>query len=198
MLKLQSRIRKIFLTGLFVLIPIVLTVLALWWLFSLFDGLLSPFFSALVGVTVPGLGFVSTVILIFLVGILAGNVVGGRILGWWEGWIGRIPVAGRIYDGVRQTLDAFSPDHRSAFQEFVLVKYKGDDQYQPGFVTGRIALGGDASESLVSVYIPTNHLYLGQIVVVREKEIWRPGISVGEGVRIVLSAGISFPNEIKS
>jgi uncharacterized membrane protein len=134
--------------------------------------------------------------LIFLVGILAGNVVGGRILSLWEGWIGRIPVVGRIYDGVKQTLDAFSPDHRSAFQEFVLVKQRESAQYLPAFVTGRIHVDGDPPIDLVSVYVPTNHLYLGQIVVVTEADIWRPGISVGEGVRIVLSAGISFPKEL--
>jgi uncharacterized membrane protein len=190
-------LRKVFLTGLFVLIPIVLTALALWLLFAFLDGLLSPLFSAMTGLHLPGLGFASTLVLIFLVGILASNVVGGRILGWWESWISRIPVVGRIYDGVKQTLDAFSPDHRSAFQEFVLVRQKEGAQYLPGFVTGRITLDATPVTELVSVYVPTNHLYLGQIVVVRDEDIWRPGISVGEGVRIVLSAGISFPREIK-
>ena len=195
---MRSKLRKIFLTGLFVLIPIILTGLALWWLFAFLDGLLSPFFSTLAGLDIPGLGFASTLVLILLVGILASNVVGGRILGWWENWITRVPVVGRIYDGVKQTLDAFSPDHRSAFQEFVLVKQKDADQFLPGFVTGRMTLDEDPSKELISVYVPTNHLYLGQIFVVRSEDIWRPGLSVGEGVRIVLSAGISFPKDLKS
>jgi uncharacterized membrane protein len=90
--------------------------------------------------------------------------------------------------------DAFSPDNLVAFKEFVLVPH-GEKGYNFGFLTGEVALQreGGETEPLVAVYVPTNHLYLGDIMLVRREDIIRTRLTIPQGIQIVLSGGISIP-----
>ncbi|MBI3456476.1 MAG: DUF502 domain-containing protein [Candidatus Rokubacteria bacterium] len=194
--KMQSWFKVRFITGFFVTVPVVLTAYVLWIFYREVDGLLSPVYEQLVGRRVPGLGFLTAVVIIFLVGVIATNVVGGRILQWAEGLLRRVPVFGRVYPAVKDLFEAFSPQRLSGFREFVIVEHPREGIYAYGFRTGEIRVEGTKPEVLVTVFVPTNHLYLGDIILVPREGIVSTGLSIEEGIRIILSAGTAAPRRI--
>jgi uncharacterized membrane protein len=185
-----------FITGFFVIVPVVLTSYVLWIFFREVDGFLSPVYEQIVGRPVPGLGFLTAVIIIFLVGVVATNVVGRRVLSWGEWVLRQVPIFGRVYHAVKDLLDAFSPQRRSGFREFVVVEHPREGIYTYAFRTGEVNVDGTKPEWLVTVYVPTNHLYLGDIILVPPDCVLPTGLSIEEGIRIVLSAGTAAPRKL--
>jgi uncharacterized membrane protein len=185
-----------FITGFFVIVPVVLTSYVLWIFFREVDGFLSPVYEQMVGRPVPGLGFLTAIVIIFLVGVVATNVVGRRVLSWGEVLLRRVPIFGRVYHAVKDLLDAFSPQRRSGFREFVVVEHPREGIYTYGFRTGEVRVEGTKPETLVTVYVPTNHLYLGDIILVPADSVLPTGLSIEEGIRIVLSAGTAAPRRL--
>ena len=196
---IRATFKRKFIAGLFVSIPAIITILVLEWFFRFVDGLLSPALDSMLGRHFPGLGFVATILMIFLLGIISTNVVGRKVLDWLEKGILRIPFFRSIYSPTKQLVDAFSPDSHTSFKKFVIVEYPRQGLYSFGFLTNECVLKtpeGDCKESLSSVYVPTNHLYLGEIIMARKEDIINTGISIEEGVKIILSGGIATPHTI--
>ncbi|MCK7478018.1 MAG: DUF502 domain-containing protein [Candidatus Moduliflexus flocculans] len=131
-------------------------------------------------------------------GIVATNVVGRRILGWLDGLLYRVPIFRSVYSAVKQLLNAFSPDNQVAFKEFVLLRNR-EGHYCFGFLTGAVALQrvNGENEPLLAVYVPTNHLYLGDILLARREDIILTRLTVPQGIQIVLSGGISIPQVLR-
>src|SRR6202045_3828555 len=113
-------LRRSFIAGFFVTVPLFIPVAALVWLFGVVDGFTTPLYDRLLGRRIPGLGTMSTAAVIVLVGAFAKNVIGGRILQRAEGYLLRIPVFRLIYAPVRQLVAAFSPDNESGFKRVVM------------------------------------------------------------------------------
>lgn len=194
--KLRSWFKVRFITGFFVTVPIVLTAYVLWIFYREVDGFLSPVYEQIVGRPVPGLGFLTAVAIIFLVGVIATNVVGRRVLLWGEQLLRRVPIFGRVYPPVKDLIEAFSPHRRSGFREFVIVEYPRDGIYTYGFRTAEIRVEGTKPERLVTVFVPTNHLYLGDVVLVPREAIVSTGLTIEEGIRIILSGGTAAPRRM--
>ena len=154
---------------------------------------MAPLYEHLLGRHLPGLGFLTAILIIFCVGVFATNVVGRRILLWAERIIRYIPLVRRVYPTVKDFVDAFSPNRRTGFREFVIVEHPRDGAYSYGFLTGDIRIEGAKPDVLQSVYVPTNHLYLGDIVLVPQDAVISTGLSVEDGIRIILSAGTAAP-----
>jgi uncharacterized membrane protein len=191
-------IRKTFLAGMVVVVPIVITVLALIWLFNVIDGLLSPVFHTAMGVEVPGLGFLSTVVIIFLAGLLATNVLGSRLLKFVQDLMMRVPVVKNIYPAVRQLVETFSPANEASFKKVVLVEYPQKGIFSLGFLTSELTMANTSNSlRLYSVYIPTNNLYLGLVALFKAEDVIITGFTVEEGLKIILSGGAAFPASIK-
>jgi len=188
-----------FVTGLLVIVPIAVTVWTFWQLFTFVDGLLAPMAADTLGRHVPGVGLLVAILLVLLMGIFATNVVGRRVLGWLDSLLYRIPIFRNVYSAVKQLLNAFSPDNLVAFKEFVVVQHGEKGNYCFGFLTGEVALqrGSGETEPLVAVYVPTNHLYLGDIVLVRREDIILTRLTVPQGIQIILSGGISIPQVLR-
>jgi len=190
----KTTIRVKFLAGFFVLLPIVITLYFAWEFFNFVDGFFSPLYAQIMGFPVPGLGFLTAMLIIFLAGLIATNVAGKRALQWSEGLFLRIPIFKHIYSAIKQLLNAFSPDNQVAFKEFVIVEHPRKGEYAFGFLTGEVFLERDgAREALFAVYVPTNHLYLGDIVLFKREEVIRPRLSIQEGIQIILSGGTAVP-----
>lgn len=186
-------LRRRFITGFFVMVPLVVSVAALVWIFSIMDRLTAP----ALGRGVPGLGILMTLLAILLVGVAATNMIGRRILTRGEEWLMRVPVFRTIYAPVKQLVAAFSPDNEYGFKRVVLV----DDPHRGmvlGFLTKEFTVDrGRGSESLVAVYVPTNHLYLGDVALYPRTSVFYPDVTVEEGVRIFLTGGMSMPDRIQ-
>jgi uncharacterized membrane protein len=191
-------VRRKFVTGFVVMVPLVISLATLVWIFRLVDGVVGPVWHRWIGVEVPGLGILSTVLLVLLVGVLASNVLGKRLLRMTDRALERVPVFRTIYSPVKQLVDAFSPDNAYGFKRVVLV----DDPHRGlliGFLTREFALEmGRGPERLVAVYVPTNHLYLGDIILVAHERISYPDMSVEDGVRVVLTGGMSLPDRMRA
>ena len=199
-LSIRATFKRRFLAGLLISIPAIITFLVIWWFFKFVDGLLEPFYYKMLGYHVPGLGFISTIVLIFIVGIISTNVFGRRIIESFEHIILRIPVLKGIYTAVKQLVDAFSPESKvSSFKHFVIVEYPRPSVYAYGFLTKECVMKTerDGMEiGLKAVYIPTNLIYFGEIALFRDEHIFFTDISIEDGIKIILSGGIATPAKI--
>ena len=194
---LMQWLRRSFLAGFFVTVPLVISVAALVWIFGIIDGFTEPLATRVLGREVPGLGLLITLLVVLTVGAVATNVLGRRLLARGESWLMMIPVFRTIYAPVKQLVVAFSPDSATGFKRVVMI----DDPsrgWVMGFLTKEFEVDrGRGPETLMAVYVPTNHLYLGDIMIYpRERAIF-PDISVQEGVRIFLTGGMSLPGRIE-
>jgi uncharacterized membrane protein len=194
--RVRSWFKVRFITGFFVTVPVVLTAWVLWLFYREVDGFLSPVYEQILGRSVPALGFFTAVSIIFVIGVIATNVVGRKVLWWAETLLFRLPVVRRVYPAVKELVEAFSPQRRSGFREFVLVEHPREGIYSYGFLTGDVRVDGLKPESLASVYVPTNHLYLGDIILVPSEMVVSTGLSIEEGIRVILSAGTAAPSRI--
>ena len=146
--QVQSWFKVRFFTGVFVTLPVVLTAWVFWLFYSSVDDFMAPLYEHLLGRHLPGLGFLTAVLIIFCVGVFATNVVGRRILQWGERVIRYIPLVRRVYPTVKDFVDAFSPNRRSGFREFVIVEHPRDGAYSYGFLTGDVRVEGTKPDAL--------------------------------------------------
>src|SRR2546422_2168825 len=142
---MRARLRRYFFTGLIVFLPIAITLSFLLWLFRTLDRFLGWLFTLLLGEPIPGLGLVATIAVIFLIGALTTNVLGRRLVGWFDRLMLRIPLARSIYSATKQLSDSIFLQRRAAFQRAVLVEWPRQGMYTVGFVTGET--GGRAPEN---------------------------------------------------
>jgi len=186
-------LRRRFVTGFVVTVPLVISAITLVWVFRVVDGLVGPLYRRWFSVDLPGLGIATTAVLVLLVGVVATNVLGRRLLQRAEGYLTRIPVFRTVYSPVKQLVAAFSPDNEYGFKKVALV----EDPHRGrilGFVTKEFVLDlGRGEEPLVAVYVPTNHLYLGDLVIVSRSAVSFPDLAVEDGVRVILTGGMALP-----
>lgn len=190
-------LRRSFITGFFVTVPLFISVIAFIKIFEVVDGLTTPLYDRLLGRRIPGLGTLSTAAAIVLVGAFATNVIGKRVLQRAEGWLLRVPVFRTIYAPVKQLVVAFSPDNESGFKRVVMVE-DARRGFMLGFLTREFTVDrGAGPEPMMAVYVPTNHLYLGDIVICDRDRATFPDISVEEGIRIFLTGGMALPPRLR-
>jgi uncharacterized membrane protein len=188
-------LRRSFIAGFFVMVPLFITVAALIWLFGVVDGLTTPFYDRLLGRRIPGLGILTTALVILVAGATATNVIGKRVLQNVEEILLRVPVFRTIYAPVRQLVVAFSPDNESGFKRVVMLQDK--QGLSLGFLTKEFTVErGRGPEPMLAVYVPTNHLYLGDIVICERDRATFPDISVEDGIKIFLTGGMALPARV--
>jgi uncharacterized membrane protein len=195
----SNRFKKSVVAGLIVVLPLLVSGLTLVWVARLVEGTMSPLMDWLLGRSIPGLGFASALFLVTGVGLVATTVVGSRILALGEKVITRIPLFKDIYVPVRQLVSAFSPENESGFKRVVLVPYAGATGLAVGFLTREFQIQGanGQSDPWASVYVPTNHLYLGTVLCYPRSVLRFSDLSVEEAVRIALTGGTAFPGVIR-
>ncbi len=195
---MRDNLKKSFITGVFIIGPLVISIALLAWFFQKVDSLFSPVIDGIVRAIMPGMdhipgtGILSGLVIILIVGFFARRVVGKRVLAALDGLIQRIPGYRTVYATVKQLTDAFSPDNTSSFKEVVLVEYPRAGSHAIGFRTGTVERGG---ERLAVVFVPTNNLYLGEVLFIPERQAARLDMSVEQAVRILVSGGIASPKK---
>src|SRR4026208_355002 len=191
-------LRRSFLTGLVVTVPLFITVVTLVWTFRFIDGVARPAAVDFLGGEVPGLGVLTTAAFILFAGAVATNVIGRRLLQRGEGWLLNVPLFKTGYAPGRQLVAAFSPDSESGFKKVVIV----DDVRRGtviGFLTREFTIDrGAGVEAMIAVYVPTNHLYLGDVMVFPRSQAFFPDVSIEEGIRIFLTGGMALPSAVSS
>ena len=190
-------LRRNFIAGFFVTVPLAVSVVAIVWVFRFADGLTSGLGARLFGQPWPGLGIIVTAAFILTVGALTTNVFGQRMLKRSEELFLHVPLLKTVYAPVKQLLSAFSPDNESGFKRMVLV----EDQSRGavlGFLTKEFSVDkGRGPETWLAVYVPTNHLYLGDIVICSPDRVSYPDLTVEEGIRVFLTGGAGLPEKMR-
>ena len=191
-------LRRRFLTGLFVTVPLVISVAALVWIFRVIDGVTRPLSQQWLGRDIPGLGVLTLTLVVLVVGVLATNVIGRRLLLRAEGYLLRVPVFKTIYGPLKQLVAAFSPDNERGFKRVAMV----DDPSRGlvlGFLTREFTVDrGQGAEEMVAMYVPTNHLYLGDMVVYPRSRVTFPDLTVEDGIRVFLTGGMALGARIRA
>ena len=193
--------KKYLITGLLIWIPLVIT---LWVLKLVVDGLdqtlllLPPEFRTenWLGLHVPGMGAVMTLVIVFLTGLFATNLLGARLVQWWHLIVHRIPVVNSIYSSVKQISDTLFSSSGQAFRKALLVRWPHDGMWTIAFLTG--VPGGDLAKHLkddyISVYVPTTpNPTGGYFVVVARKDVIELDMSVDEALKYIISMGVVPP-----
>jgi uncharacterized membrane protein len=193
--------KKILITGLLIWIPLAITL----WVLELIVGtmdqsllLLPPQYQPqeLLGYRIPGIGALLTVVVVFVTGALASNILGQRLLLFWESLLGRIPVVKTIYTGVKQVSDTLLAPGGQAFRKALLVQYPREGSWTIAFLTGRP--GGDVANHLrgeyVSVYVPTTpNPTSGFFLMMRAADVIELDMSVDDALKYVISMGVVPP-----
>jgi uncharacterized membrane protein len=194
----MTALRRYFATGFFVIVPIVISVAAIYWIFEAVDGVMAPVYDNLLGRHVPGLGLLTTLLIVLLTGVVATNVIGRRLMRRAEHYLMLVPVFRTIYAPVKQLILAFSPDNEAGFKRVVLVHDPVRGSLL-GFLTREFrvpGVGGAAAEVMAAVYIPTNHLYLGDVLIVPISQLRYPDLTVEQGIRVFLTGGMALPASV--
>ena len=193
--RVGREVRRHFLAGMLVTLPLGLTVGAFVWLFNSVDGWLQPIIARISGYTIPGVGFGITLVLIYLVGVIASNVVGRRLIGYGESALGRIPLARYLYNGIRQILQSFSTPAATGFMQVVLAEFPRKGTRTIGFITNEVS--DKSGRKLLNVFIPTApNPTSGFLQILNEEEIIRTDISVDDALKMVVSGGRMSPVEV--
>ena len=190
-------LRRSFIAGFFVTVPLVVSVVAIVWAIRWADRVTSRLGEWIFGTPWPGLGMVVTALAILAIGALTTNVVGRRLFQRSEDLLLHVPLFKTIYAPVKQLISAFSPDNEFGFKRMVLIEDQGRGAVL-GFLTKEFTVNrGGGEETLLAVYVPTNHLYLGDILVCSPERALFPDLSVEEGIRIFLSGGTGMPDQMR-
>jgi len=191
-------LRRSFITGFFVTVPLAVSVVALVWVFRFLDRLTSGLDERLFGVQVPGLGLMTTALFVLAVGVVATNVLGRRLLQRAEALLLQVPVFRTVYGPLKQLIEAFSPDNELGFKRVVLVEEAGRGTVL-GFLNREFVIDrGAGPEALLAIYVPTNQLYLGQVIVCPRERVIFPDLTVEQAVRVFLTGGMGLPGVINA
>lgn len=197
----RRRVRELFVVGLAVVLPLLVTYLLLRFLFEALDGLLDPMIQGILGRRIPGLGFLATVAIIFLIGALTTNIIGRKLVAMTEGLLLRIPLVKNVYGASKQLFDAITLPGRGAFRQVVMLEYPRSGLYALGFITATQASGFQdlVGEQTVNVFIPTApNPTSGFFLVVPERSVIPVPISVEEALKMIVSGGLIVPPALQA
>jgi uncharacterized membrane protein len=182
------KLRAQFGAGILVVVPIVIAILILVWLFNYIDSIAQPVAHSLLGRTIPGLGLGILVLLIYLTGLVATSLIGRRLIRYGESLLARVPMFRYIYSSIRQIMEAFAAPEGRGFVQVVLVEFPKQGMRAIGFITSESRV--DSGEKLLNVFIPTApNPTSGYLEIVRESDVIRTNISVDDALKMVLSGG---------
>ncbi len=190
----KQSIRRSFFSGILVLVPLIVTGFVLYKLFEFTDSLLQPVLTRSLHLYVPGLGILVTVCLIFLVGLLARNILAQKTIRLGEKVLVHIPLAGSIYGSIKQILSTFAREEENESKPVVLVPWPSEGLWALGFLNGKTRID-DKSFGLVLVLSSINPT-TGLLTVVPTERILLADLPVEDAMKLIISGGIVTPKQV--
>ena len=199
--RLKVRFRTKILTGLVVLVPGVVTFLVLQMVFQWLDALAQPLVKGLFRrqTDIPGLGIGLTLLLVWLTGMIAGNVFGRRIVAKGGAALSKLPIIGAVYAPVKQFIETLvSAKEHPSFSRVVLAEYPSEGLWILGFGTGKVQM--DASGSMGRcVFVPTSpNPATGWMVICTAEKVRDTDLTVEDAMRLIVSGGIVVPERLQN
>jgi uncharacterized membrane protein len=191
-------VRRMFVSGVLVIVPIIATVIVLNFLFHTVDGILSPVLERFLGYSIPGMGLLATILLILLAGAFARNVIGSRLFSVGELLFVRTPLVRTVYSAAKQLVEAITLPQRKVFQRAVLVEYPRKGIYAIGFAAAKTLLNdGPLAGKLVAIFVPSTPTPVtGFVIMVPADEVYELDISTENVIKMLVSGGIATPPEL--
>lgn len=191
-----KHLRNYFLTGLFIILPLLVSLALLWWAFINTDWILGNLIKKYFQIEIPGLGLVTLLILITFIGLAAQNYLGKKLIRFGEEIVKKIPVLRGIYSTTKQFTEGLTQADKSAFRQVVLIEYPRPGVYSPGFLTGNSPpeTCRKTGEKLLSIFIPMVPNPIGGFLVfVPEPRVIFLDMSIEDGFKLFISAGVIKP-----
>ena len=188
--------KRIFTTGLLAILPLAITIYVFYLIFSFLDNLIGDLINAIFDYRVPGIGFAAGLLLILLIGFIASNIIGRRLLGFGDYFLQRLPLARGIYTSAKQIIDAFTVQGKNTFKEVVLLEYPRRDLYVIGFVTGssKGEIQEKTDEDIINIFVPTTpNPTSGMLILAPRHEVIPLSMTVEEGMKVIVSGGLFSP-----
>ena len=198
--RMKGQLKRYFITGLLVITPIWGTYLVLSTLLSFLDGFLGNFLRGIGKFYIPGMGIITLVVLIFLVGVLTTNFIGRKVMSLWERAMNRVPLVRSIYTVFKHIVDTLSLQGKEHFNRVVIIEFPRDGVYALGFVTGvtRGEVQNLTKETVVNVFIPTTpNPTTGYFVFVPENKVIPLTMGVEDAMKMLISGGLYTPPHLK-
>jgi uncharacterized membrane protein len=189
-------IKTVIIRGIVASIPFVLTFFVLRFLYLGIDRRIMGLLEETIGYRIPGLGIILLLIVLYLLGLVASNIVGRQFLSLIERITNRIPLVKTTYQVGKQLSDTISLSERQVFKRAILVECLKPGMWTIGFVTGKV-IDKERGEDLLKVFIPMPpNPASGVMVLVKEAQTRDPGWTIDQAIRSVISGGIIGPDEI--
>jgi uncharacterized membrane protein len=192
----MSWLRRKFLTGLLILLPILVTGWVFYQFFHSVDNILNPLVERYPFLDFPGLGFFGILVIIFLVGVFGGNLIGRKVIGWLDTIVYRIPLISRMYIALKELSEVFLRRERTVFKKAVMIQYPLSGTFAVGFVTAHSKFMGTDGKNrdFLNVFLPTTpNPTSGFFLMVPAKEAIELDCSVEEALKMVISGGAVKP-----
>jgi uncharacterized membrane protein len=194
-------LRKYLIAGLLIWLPLAITLWVLDFIVTTMDRTLMVLPASLhpdqvLGIHVPGLGLVMSVIILLVTGALAANIIGARMFSWWESVLVKIPIVRPIYSSVKQVSDTLFASKGQSFRKVVLIEFPNRGQWTFGFIVGAPgpAIEHATAGDLITVYVPTApNPTSGYVLLVRPSEVKELDVSVDDALKFHLSMGVVAP-----
>lgn len=199
----MAALRKWLFSGLLVIVPVIITAWVLNWVVGLLDQTLAILPEAwqpdkLLGFHIPGFGVVLTLLILLVVGALASNFFGRKLVAFGDALVSRIPVVRSIYSSVKQVSDTLFSESGNAFRTAVLVQWPREGVWTVAFVTGAPngEVAGYLRDEFVSVYVPTTpNPTSGYFVLMRKSDCIELEMSIDEALKYIVSMGVVAPHD---
>ena len=186
-----EQIKRHLIAGLLAIVPIALTFWILRFLFRFLDSFTAPILKN-IGIEIPGLGIILTLLFIFLLGLFITNVLGKTIFNWGERILTKLPLVNTIYNAVKQITNAFSGKSMKNFKQVIFIQYPRKGLWTMCFVTNQSK--NESGDEFYHVFVPTTpNPTSGVFIVIPQKDAVHPDISVEEGLKSIISGGIIDP-----
>tara|TARA_Y100001960_G_scaffold313404_1_gene376310 strand:+ start:34 stop:639 length:606 start_codon:yes stop_codon:yes gene_type:complete len=186
-----QQIKRHLIAGLLAIVPIALTFWILRFLFRFLDSFTAPILKN-IGIEIPGLGIILTLLFVFLLGLFITNVLGKTIFNWGERILTKLPLVNTIYNAVKQITNAFSGKSMKNFKQVIFIQYPRKGLWTMCFVTNQSK--NESGDEFYHVFVPTTpNPTSGVFIVIPQKDAVHPDISVEEGLKSIISGGIIDP-----
>jgi uncharacterized membrane protein len=199
-----KKIRKIFVRGIFSILPLAVTIYVILFFLNILENSIGKFINEMIGLglrktdfKIPAIGLIVSILLVFLSGFIVTNFIGANFFAKIEKFLHRIPIVPKIYFGIKQIVEAFSLQGSQLFSKVAIVEYPRKGIYAIGFVTGdtKGEIKSKTNKKLINIFIPTTpNPTSGMLVFIPEEDVEYLEMSVEDGLKLIVSAGVVIPD----
>ncbi|NPA54699.1 MAG: DUF502 domain-containing protein [Aquificae bacterium] len=189
-------VRDTFITGFLVLLPVALTLMIVFYILSLVNNLVLPYLRYIFPIPdIPGIGILTTLLIVFFTGLLAKNFLGKKILSFGDYLLSKTPLVRSIYNSLKQITESLFI-RKGSFKKTVLVEFPRKGMLSIAFVASEVKING---QTYFAVYVPTApNPTSGYTIFVKEEEIIHTDLTIDEATKIILSGGLVIPKNISA